>query len=61
MLLKKFANPGDTILDTHIGSMSIAIACHDLGFDLTGYEIDKEYYDLGIKRVMNHINQLTLV
>lgn len=48
------------ILDTHLGSMSIAIACHDYGFELTGCELDKEYYDKGIQRVKNHISQLKL-
>src|SRR5690606_15285752 len=44
-LLKTYANPGDKILDTHLGSGSIAIACYDMGHDLVGYEIDKEYFD----------------
>ena len=34
-LLKNYAKEGDKILDTHLGSGSIAIACHNLGFDLT--------------------------
>ena len=45
---------GDKILDTHLGSGSISIACHILGYDLTGYELDKEYYDNAIKRIKNH-------
>ena len=56
-LLKNYAKPGDTILDTHLGSMSIAIACHDMGFDLTGYELDKEYYEAGMERVEAHRKQ----
>ena len=40
-----YSKEGDKILDTHLGSGSIAIACHNLGYDLTGYELDKEYYD----------------
>ena len=59
-LLDKYAKPGDKILDTHLGSMSIAIACHDFGFELTGCELDKEYYDKGIQRVKNHVSQLKL-
>ncbi len=39
------------ILDTHLGSGSIAIACHNLGFDLTACELDKEYYDKAMKRI----------
>ena len=59
-LLDKYAKEGDKILDTHLGSMSIAIACHDYGFELTGCELDKEYYDKGVKRVKNHVSQLKL-
>ena len=59
-LLKNYAKEGDTILDTHLGSGSIAIACWDAGFDLTGYEIDKDYYDSAIKRFNNHKAQLQL-
>lgn len=42
------------ILDTHLGSGSIAIACHNLGFDLTACELDKEYYDSAMKRLNDH-------
>jgi len=55
--LLKYAKEGDKILDTHLGSGSIAIACHNLGYDLTGYELDKEYYDNAIKRIKNHQSQ----
>ena len=51
---------GDKILDTHLGSGSIAIACHDYGFELTACELDKEYYDASIKRINNHISQQKL-
>ena len=44
-ILDKYAKPGQKILDTHLGSGSIAIACHYFGVDLLGIEIDKEYYD----------------
>lgn len=59
-LLKKYAKPGDKILDTHGGSMSIAIACHDMGFDLDLWEIDPDYYRDGVKRFENHKRQSTL-
>ena len=59
-LLDKYAKQGDKILDTHIGSMSIAIACHDYGFELVGCDLDKDYYEQGIKRVKNHIAQQKL-
>ena len=53
-LLMNYAKEGNKILDTHLGSGSIAIACHNLGYDLTGYELDKEYYDNAIKRIKEH-------
>jgi len=53
-ILEKFAKPGDRILDTHGGSMSIAIACYDLGFDLDLTELDKDYYDAGVARFERH-------
>lgn len=60
-LLTKYANEGDKILDTHLGSGSIAIACHDLGFDLTACEIDTDYYNAAIKRLTDHQKQLKLL
>jgi len=59
-LLEKYAKQGDKILDTHLGSGSIAIACHDYGFDLTACELDAEYYEQAIKRFKNHILQQKL-
>jgi site-specific DNA-methyltransferase (adenine-specific) len=59
-LLDKYAKPNDKILDTHGGSMSIAIACHDYGFDLDLCELDKEYFDKGVQRVKNHVAQTKL-
>jgi site-specific DNA-methyltransferase (adenine-specific) len=48
------------ILDTHLGSGSIAIACHDYGFDLTACELDLEYYNKAMQRIQNHISQTKL-
>ena len=59
-LLDKYAKQTDKILDTHLGSGSIAIACHDYGFELTACELDKEYYDKAINRINNHILQQKL-
>ena len=56
-LLMNYAKEGNTILDTHLGSGSIAIACHNLGFDLTGYEIEKEYFEAAKKRIEQHKQQ----
>jgi site-specific DNA-methyltransferase (adenine-specific) len=59
-ILDKYAKENDKILDTHLGSGSIAIACHDYGFQLTACELDKEYYDKAIQRIVNHTNQTKL-
>jgi len=59
-LLMNYAKEGFRILDTHLGSGSIAIACHNLGYDLTACELDKEYYDAAIKRIEQHKAQQRL-
>ena len=59
-ILDKYAKEGDKILDTHLGSGSIAIACHDYGFDLTACELDKEYFDKAMERINNHKSQTKL-
>jgi len=60
-LLMNYAKEGDKILDTHLGSASIAIACHNLGFNLTACELDKEYYEAAIKRLQEHQSQLRII
>ena len=59
-LLNNYADKSNKILDTHLGSGSIAIACHDYGFELTACELDKDYYDAAIKRIKNHVGQQKL-
>jgi len=59
-LLMNYAKENDKILDTHLGSGSIAIACHNLGYDLTGCELDKDYYEAAIKRIEQHKQQQRL-
>lgn len=59
-LLMNYAKEGDKILDTHLGSGSIALACHNLGYDLTACELDKEYYDAAIKRIEQHKQQIRM-
>jgi site-specific DNA-methyltransferase (adenine-specific) len=59
-LLQNYAKQGDKILDTHLGSGSIALACHELGFDLTACELDKEYYDAAFKRFKEQTAQLRM-
>ncbi len=56
-ILKNYAKEGDKIFDTHLGSMSIAIACYDMGFDLTGCEIDKDCFTAGVDRLKQHAKQ----
>lgn len=59
-LLNKYAKEGDTILDTHLGSGSSAIAAHDGGFEFTGIELDEEYYNAAKERLILHQRQLNL-
>ena len=59
-LLMNYAEEGQKILDTHLGSGSIAIACHNLGFDLTACELDKDYYEAALKRIEQHKAQQRL-
>ena len=59
-LLMNYAKKDDKILDTHLGSGSIAIACYNLGYDLTGYEIDKDYFNSAVKRIEQHKSQIRM-
>lgn len=59
-LLSKYAKPGDKILDTHVGSASSLIACYNRGFEYTGFEIDKTYFDMATKRLEAHKAQKTI-
>ncbi|MEE9459860.1 MAG: DNA methyltransferase [Candidatus Bathyarchaeia archaeon] len=56
-LLMKYAKKGDKILDTHLGSGSIAIACFNLGYHLTACDLDTVVYNDSINRIDNHISQ----
>jgi site-specific DNA-methyltransferase (adenine-specific) len=59
-ILSNYAKEGDTILDTHLGSGSIAIACHNMGYSLDGYEINHDYFYEASKRLEAHQRQLKL-
>jgi len=59
-IIMRYAKEGDKILDTHLGSGSIAIACHNLGFDLTACELDTEYYNAAMKRINEHKQQIRM-
>lgn len=59
-LLNSYASPGNTILDTHLGSGSIAIACHDLGYALTACEKDERYFRAMKDRLQKHTRQMAI-
>ena len=65
-ILKNYAKQNDKIIDTHGGSMSIALAVHNvnildnMNLDLTLCEIDKEYFSAGLERYENHIKQISM-
>lgn len=59
-LLHNYAKQGDKILDTHGGSRSLAIACHQMGFDHVSCEIDKDYHDASVKRFKEQTAQQSL-
>ena len=50
-LLNNYAKPGDKILDTHVGSASSLIACHNLGFEYVGFELDTDYFNAASERL----------
>ena len=50
-LLTHYAKPGDKILDTHVGSTSSLVACHNMGFDYIGFEIDSDYWKAATERL----------
>jgi site-specific DNA-methyltransferase (adenine-specific) len=50
-LLQNYAKPGDKILDTHVGSASSLIACHNMGFEYWGFELDEDYYKAANERL----------
>jgi site-specific DNA-methyltransferase (adenine-specific) len=59
-LLHNYAKPGDKIIDTHLGSGSIALACEEYGYDLVGIEIDQEYFEAASKRLSDYRVQMRL-
>ena len=59
-LLSDYAKQGDKILDTHVGSASSLIACHEFGFQYIGFELDREYFDKATKRLNQTINKVNI-
>lgn len=60
-IYRNFAQKGDRILDTHLGSGSSRIAAYDLGFDFVGYEISKYYFEKEEERFARHAAQLSFL
>lgn len=60
-VLSRYAKAGDKILDTHVGSASSLIACHQLGFDVVGCELDEEYFALAQQRIKEETAQLSFL
>ena len=59
-LLMNYAKEGDKILDTHLGSGSHALACWNLNFNLTAYELDPDYFEATAKRIEKHTRQIQM-
>lgn len=59
-ILQNYAERGDLILDTHLGSGSSRIAAHKAGLNFTGFEIDKDYYEAQEKRFKDFVSQLRM-
>lgn len=59
-LLQNYAKKGDKILDTHCGSASSLIACHKLGFQYVGFELDEDYYKASLKRLNDEKSRVSL-
>ena len=60
-VLSRYAKAGDKILDTHVGSASSLIACHQLGFAVVGCELDEEYFALAQQRIKEETAQLSFL
>lgn len=56
-VMSRYANKGDKILDTHLGSASSRLAAYDLGLDFWGFETDDFYFEKGIERYEEYIQQ----
>lgn len=60
-ILTNYANAGDKILDTHVGSASSLIACEDMGFKYVGFELDEDYYRMSSERIKRHKAQVSIM
>lgn len=57
-ILLNYAKQGDKILDTHVGSASSLLACHEMGFDFLGFELDKRMHALASDRLSDVMAQI---
>ena len=60
-MLERYAKPGQTILDTHLGSASSAIACHQFGCEILGMEMSEHYFNLAVDRIKRDTQQQHLL
>jgi site-specific DNA-methyltransferase (adenine-specific) len=59
-LLQNYDKRGDKILDTHVGSASSLIACHRMGFEYWGFELDPDYYKAASERMTREMDMKPL-
>ena len=59
-ILSRYAKDGDIVLDTHVGSASSLIACHNTNHKYVGFELDKHYYELSKKRLEQETAQMNI-
>lgn len=59
-IYNNYAEEGDRILDTHLGSGSSAIAASNTKHQFVGLEINPTYFDTAIERIKKNIEQLKL-
>ena len=60
LLLNIYAQPGDIILDTHVGSASSLIACHNTGHEFVGFELSEHYYNISKERYQQETAQMRI-
>jgi site-specific DNA-methyltransferase (adenine-specific) len=60
-LVENYAKKGDKILDSHMGSGSIAIACHYAGYHLTATELDSDYFGQSVERIKRETAQTSFL
>jgi len=59
-LIKTYTNEGETVLDFTAGSFTTGVACVNINRNFIGIELDKDYFDIGVNRIMERIKCLDL-